>query len=186
MAGFLDGALLDSGDSARHRDDYARLGQAAASVHFLDEIAQHALGDVEVGDYPVFQRPDRDDIAGRTAYHALGLQADRDYLPGIGIKRDYRWFVQNNPAPPDIHQGVGGTQVDCHVTAEKGQRVAHLLPYGQRVRRTRTYSGKYGLCIWSTPDRRILPTSAQRGVSGDPQRMSLPGNLGPFFTGPGK
>ena len=89
MAGFLDGALLHAGNSAWHRDDYSRLGEPAAPVNFLDEITQHALGDVEVGDYSVFQWPNCDDIAGSAAYHALGFQPDSDDLSGIGIQRDY-------------------------------------------------------------------------------------------------
>src|SRR5215467_7426991 len=130
MPRFLHGALLDSGDSARYRDDDSRLGEPATMVNFLNEIAEHSLGDVKVGNDTVLQRTDGDDIARRAAYHALRFQSDCDYLPGIGIERYYRRFAQNDPAPSDIHQSVGGPQVDGHITAEKEQRVAHLLPYG--------------------------------------------------------
>ena len=54
----LDGAPLDAGDARRNADDDARVGEAIL-VHLLDEVAEHLLGDVEVGDDPVLQRPDR-------------------------------------------------------------------------------------------------------------------------------
>src|SRR5258706_14682470 len=79
MAGFLDGALLDSGDSARHGDDNSRLRQAAAPVNLLNEVAQHALGNVKVSDYPVFRRPDGEYIAWSPANHGLGFEATADY-----------------------------------------------------------------------------------------------------------
>ncbi len=60
----LDGAALDSGDAGRDADDHARVREAVL-VHLLDEVPQHLLGDVEVGDDPVLQRPDRVDRAGR-------------------------------------------------------------------------------------------------------------------------
>ena len=39
--------------------DQPRLGEVAAAVHLLDEVAQHLLGRLEVGDHAVLQRPDR-------------------------------------------------------------------------------------------------------------------------------
>ena len=75
----LDGALLDAGDARRDADDDARVREAVL-VHLLDEVAEHLLGDVEVGDDAVLQRPDRGDRPGRAAEHALGLDADRVHL----------------------------------------------------------------------------------------------------------
>src|ERR1700732_5120335 len=63
-----------------HADDHARV-RPAVLVHLLDEVAQHLLGHVEVGDDAVLQRPDRLDRAGRAAQHPLGLDADRVDLP---------------------------------------------------------------------------------------------------------
>src|SRR5258708_23743875 len=103
MAGFLDGALLDSGDSAWHGADNSRLRQAAAPVDLLNEVAQHALRNVKVSDYAVFKRPDGDDIARSAANHALGFEADCDYLSSVGIECDDSWFIQNNSPPSYIH-----------------------------------------------------------------------------------
>src|SRR6185437_9142275 len=124
MAGFLDRALLDSGNAAGNRDDNARLGEPAAPVHLLNEIPEHSLGHVEVGNYSVFQRSDRNNISGSPADHSLSFKADRDNLAGISVKRDYRGFIEDDPAASYVHERVGSAEVDGHVTAKKGQRVA--------------------------------------------------------------
>src|ERR671924_8427 len=46
---------------------------AAVLVHLLDEVAQHLLGHLEVGDDAVLQRPNRLNRPGRAAEHPLGL-----------------------------------------------------------------------------------------------------------------
>ena len=59
--GFLDGALLDSGDARGDADDDAGVREAVL-VDLLDEVAEHLLGDVEVGDDAVLERADRAEI----------------------------------------------------------------------------------------------------------------------------
>src|SRR5690242_14731379 len=51
----LQGPALDAGDLAGHADDDARPDQPRGP-HLVDEVAQHPLGDVGVGDDPVPQR----------------------------------------------------------------------------------------------------------------------------------
>ena len=58
----LDRALLDAGHARGDADDDARVREAVL-VHLLDEVAEHLLGDVEVGDHAVLERPDRADRA---------------------------------------------------------------------------------------------------------------------------
>ncbi len=70
----LDGPPLDAGDAGRDADDDARVREAVL-VHLLDEVAEHLLGDVEVGDHAVLQRADRGDRPGRPAEHPLRLDA---------------------------------------------------------------------------------------------------------------
>src|SRR5258708_7940857 len=62
--GFLHGALLDLGDAARNGDDDAGRHDLGIVVHLLDEVAEHRLGDVEVGDDAVLHRADGGDVAG--------------------------------------------------------------------------------------------------------------------------
>ena len=81
----LDGALLDAGDARRDADDDARMREAVL-VHLLDEVAEHLLGDVEVGDHAVLQRADRADRPRRAAEHPLRLEPDGVDLAG-------RWSI---------------------------------------------------------------------------------------------
>src|SRR5271166_7037455 len=72
-----DRALFYLRDLRRHADDDARMHQHLAVVRFLDEVVQHLLGDLEVGNDAVLHRLDGDDVARRTAKHLLGLFAYR-------------------------------------------------------------------------------------------------------------
>ncbi len=46
-----------------------------AFMHLLYEIPQHPLGDIEISDDPVLERPDGKDMSRRPADHALGVHA---------------------------------------------------------------------------------------------------------------
>src|SRR3546814_14897241 len=68
----------------RHADDDLWAGEAAAIVHLADKVLDHLLGDFEIRDDAVAQRPDRHDVAGRAAEHHLGLVADRSEERRVG------------------------------------------------------------------------------------------------------
>jgi hypothetical protein len=125
VPGFLDRALLHPGDAAGHRDDDPGFGQVTAAVHLLDEVAQHPLGHVEVGDDPVLQRAHGHDVARRPPDHPFSFDPDGDDLARVGIQGHHGGFVEHDAAAPDVDQGVRGAEVDRHVTAQKRQRVAH-------------------------------------------------------------
>jgi hypothetical protein len=59
-------------------------------VDLLDEVTEHLLGDVEVGDDAVLQRANRGDRSRRTAQHAFRFDPDRVYLTGALVDRDDR------------------------------------------------------------------------------------------------
>jgi hypothetical protein len=42
-------------------------------MRLVDEVLDHLLGDVDVGDHAVAQRPDGLDVVGRLAHHQLGV-----------------------------------------------------------------------------------------------------------------
>jgi hypothetical protein len=50
-------------------------GEAAPVVHLADEMLDHLLRHLEIGDHAVAQRADGLDVAGRAAEHQLGLVA---------------------------------------------------------------------------------------------------------------
>ena len=123
LGGVLHGALLDAGDARRHADDHPRLAPLAG-VDPLDEVAQHLLADLEVGDDAVLQRPDGLDVVGRAAHHPLRLEADRDGAAVVDVDRDDRGLVEHDALAADVDQGVGGAEVDGEVAAEAERVVA--------------------------------------------------------------
>ena len=119
----LDRALLDPGHARRHADDHARVREAVL-VHLLDEVAQHLLGDVEVGDDAVLQRPDRRDRARRAPEHPLRLDADGVDVARALVDRDDGRLGEHDAAAADVDERVGGAEVDGHVAAaESGEGV---------------------------------------------------------------
>ena len=84
--GLLDSALLDLGDARRGAHDQARMGHPAID-HLADEVTQHLLGDLEVSDHAVPERPRGRDRRRRAADHPLGVGADRMHLAGVYVRR---------------------------------------------------------------------------------------------------
>jgi hypothetical protein len=89
-----------------------------ALVHPLDEVAEHLLADLEVGDDPVLQGPDGLDVTGRPADHPLGLGPDRQGPAVLHIHGHHRRLVQDDAATTDVDKRVGRTQIDGHVAAQ--------------------------------------------------------------------
>ena len=144
LGGVLHGALLDAGDAGRHADDHPRLAPLAG-VHLLDEVAQHLLAHLEVGDHAVLERPDGLDVVGRAAHHPLGLEPDRDGTAVVDVDRHDRGLVEHDALAADVDQCVGGAEVDrevatqaerivtCHVrTPSTDDRVAGHWPRDRR------------------------------------------------------
>ena len=105
----------------------------AALVHLLDEVAQHLLGDVEVGDDAVLERADGRDVPGRAAEHPLGLDADRVHLAGALVDRDHRRLGEHDAAPANVDERVRGSEVDGHVAAAEAADRAENAHGGVRV-----------------------------------------------------
>ena len=91
-------------------------------MHLLDEVAEHLLGHVEVGDHAVLQRADRLDRPRRPAEHALRLDADGVHLARALVDGDHRRLRQDDAAPADVDERVRRAEVHRHVAAaEAGQ-----------------------------------------------------------------
>ena len=86
-------------------------------MRFADEMLDHLLGDLEVGDDARPQRPDGLNILGRLAHHQLGVVTDRlDLLDTVdGFDGNNRRFVEDDAAAANVDEGVGGSEVDRHV-----------------------------------------------------------------------
>ena len=108
--------LLDPRHARRDADDHARVREAVL-VHLLDEVAEHLLRHVEVGDDAVLQRADRGDRPRRAAEHPLRLDAHRMHLARALVDRDDGRLGEHDAAPADVDEGVRGAEVDRHVAA---------------------------------------------------------------------
>src|SRR5207253_2819801 len=102
-------------------DDPGAADQVPAAVHLADEVPQHPLGGVEIGDDAVLERANRYDVGRGTPDHALGLDADREDLRGPGVDRHHGRLVQHDAATAHVDERVGGAEIDGHVPAEKRQ-----------------------------------------------------------------
>ena len=112
-------ALLDLRDLRRHADDDARPHPDVAVVRLLDEVGQHLLGDLEVGDDAVLHRLDGDDVAGRAAEHVLGVLAD-GLDPAVHLVDGHdRRLVDDDALAAGVDAGVGGAEVDGQVTRKQ-------------------------------------------------------------------
>jgi hypothetical protein len=101
----------------------------ALLVHLADEVPQHDLGDLEVGDDAVLHGPDGDDVARRAAEHALGLHADCKHTTVVLVDGHDGGLIEHDAAPTHVHKGVRGSEIDRHVaTEERGVEVRHRNP----------------------------------------------------------
>ena len=118
------GAALHLGDARRHADDDLRLHPEDVLVDDrLEEVPQHLLGDVEVGDHAVLERPHREDAVGRAAQHPLGLESDALDLAGGLLDRHDRGLVQDDALALHVDEGVGRAEIHRDlVRGEEGPR----------------------------------------------------------------
>src|SRR6478735_9218670 len=94
----------------------------AVLVDLLDEVAEHLLGDVKVGDDAVLERADRADRPGRAAEHPFRLDTNCVHLAAALVDRDDRRLAEDDASSPDVDKRVRGAEVDGHVAAsEPGQ-----------------------------------------------------------------
>ena len=85
------------------------------AVGLLDEIFEHHLGDIEVGNHTIFHRLDRHDVSGCPAQHFFGLVPNRKHLLVISIERHNRRLIDYDPAPFCENERVGRTEINCQI-----------------------------------------------------------------------
>jgi hypothetical protein len=130
--GLEHGALLDLGHAGgdAHDDARLRLPREALHARLVDEVAQHRLGHLEVGDDAVLQWPDRDDRPRRAAEHALRLDADGQDALAVLLDGDDGRLDEHDPATADRDERVGGPEVYGHIRTPGGEK---HVGEGQRV-----------------------------------------------------
>ena len=90
-------------------------------MNFADEMFDHFLSGVEIGNHALAHGPDRLDRAGRAAEHQLGVFTDRQngFSAVSHMISNHRGLVEDDPLALDIDQRVGRAEVDCHVAGKK-------------------------------------------------------------------
>src|SRR5919197_146009 len=150
-ARLFDGSLLDAGYARRNTDDDAGV-RPAVLVHLLDEVPQHLLGHVEVGDHAVLEGPDGLDRPRGAAEHPLGLDADRVDLAGAGVHGHHRGFGEDDPAPAHVDQRVGSAEVHRHVAATEAGEVTEEAHGEMAIATARLCSAS---SWWAASGRRV-------------------------------
>ncbi len=90
-------------------------------MHPLDEVPQHLLGHVEIGDHAVLQGPNGLDVRGRAADHPLGLGSHGKDGSGKGVDRNDGRLVQDDSASTHVDERVRRPEVDGHVATKEPQ-----------------------------------------------------------------
>src|SRR5690606_25098380 len=87
----------------------------------LDEVGQHLLGDLEVGDDAVLHRLDRHEVARCATEHVLRVLPDGLDPPAHLVDGRDRRLISDDPLVARVHVGIGRAQVDCQVTRKQRQ-----------------------------------------------------------------
>src|SRR6266571_769794 len=129
----LDRTLLHLGDPGRHADHDPRPDQGLAVMDLVDEVAEHLLGDVEIGDHAILHRPDGGNIAGGAAEHFLGLHPDgKDLMLAVVhfMDRHHGRLADHDPLPLQVDQGIGCPKVNGEVVGKHTKQVIEYLNHG--------------------------------------------------------
>ena len=86
-------------------------------TRLADEVPQHRLGDVEVGDHAVAQRPDRPDRRRRPADHPARVGADGVDVAAAIVDGDDRRLEDDDPFAADEDERVRGPEIDRQLPA---------------------------------------------------------------------
>ena len=117
-AGVDDGTLLhlrDAGGDAQH--DPGR-EQVEAAGDLADELLEHPLRHVVVGNDAVPHGADGHDVAGSTAQHGLSLGAHLQQAAGILVDGHHRRLVEHDALTLNIDQYRCGTQIDPDILCQ--------------------------------------------------------------------
>ena len=98
------------------------------AVHASDELAEHLLGDIQVSDHTVAQRPAGGNRGRRATDHPLGLVTDRQHPAGPGVLCHHGRLGYQYPPATGVHERVRGTEVDREVASAAN---AHMPSPGQ-------------------------------------------------------
>jgi hypothetical protein len=91
----------------------------AVLMDLVDEVSEHLLRHLKVGDHAVLEWADGHNRCRSTTEHALGFNADGQHSARHLIKRNHGWLGQHDATPTHVDERVRSSEIDRHVsTAE--------------------------------------------------------------------
>lgn len=108
-------AFFHFGNPGRNADDHARLKEQPLADNLAQEIAQHSLRVVEIGDNALTQRTYGDDIARRSSQHDARFFTDREHTARLAIHRHYRGLAKHNAFAANVHEHGGRAEIYSNV-----------------------------------------------------------------------
>ena len=97
-----------------------------AVMRLLDEVVQHLLGLLEVGDDAILHRLDRDDVAGRAPKHLFGFLAHGFYFTCHSIDGDDRRLVHDDALTVRKDERVRSPKIDRQIAGKEREDGAHI------------------------------------------------------------
>src|SRR6185295_6164432 len=96
-------------------DHDPRMHQHLTAMRLVNEVVQHALGDLEVGDHAVLHGPDGDDVARCTTQHILRFLTNRFDFAVCFVNGDDGWLVHYDAFAFGKDQSICGAEVDGEI-----------------------------------------------------------------------
>jgi hypothetical protein len=94
-------------------------------MNFLDEVAEHRLGDFKISNDAVLQRANGDDASRSAAQHSFSFGAhSKDLFTATLISllnRDNRGLITHDPLVLHIDQGVGGPKINGKIVGKNAK-----------------------------------------------------------------
>jgi hypothetical protein len=90
-------------------------------VEFVDEVLDHLAHEIEVGDHAILHRSDREDFAGSSAQHALGLGPEGLDAAGATLDGHDGRLIDDDTATLDMDQCVRRPEIDPDIVGEEGK-----------------------------------------------------------------
>ena len=124
FGGFLNGAAFNFCGAGGDTNHHAWVGKHFAIMHFLNKVFDHFLGDMKIRNHAVAQGTYRRNVGGGFSQHLFGIGPDGQnnffiFYVGNG---NHRRFIQHDPAPLNINQRVGRSQVNGHIRRNSSKK----------------------------------------------------------------
>src|SRR5207248_6242199 len=92
-------------------------------MHFLNKVAEHRFGDLEVSNYAIFHGPNGHDVSRGAAQHPFGLFADGQDVGGARLNSDHGRLAEDNSLVTYIDQRVGCAQIDANIVGKQALKL---------------------------------------------------------------